>query len=38
LSSIKTDKIFSIILLLGLINIIMVTTIGIVLKFYSTQC
>ena len=33
----STDKIFSIILLLGLVNIIIVTTIGIVLKYYSTQ-
>ena len=31
------DKTFSIILLLGLVNIIIVTTIGIVLKYYSTQ-
>ena len=32
------EKTFSIILLLGLINIIIVTTMGIVLKFYTTQC
>ena len=31
------DKTCSIILLLGLVNIIIVTTIGIVLKYYSTQ-
>ena len=32
------EKNFSIILLLGLINIIIITTMGIVLKFYTTQC
>jgi hypothetical protein len=31
------DKTLSIILLLGLVNVIIVTTIGIVLKYYSTQ-